>query len=69
MNVKLDVRILILSFPVAAALFGGGFYGVYANLGPYPLYDIMFGVGLLGLCLNIIISFLLCLDSPNRGTR
>jgi len=62
MDYTLEHRFLIISFPVSAALFGGGFYGIYANCGLYPLYDIMFGLGLLGLSLDIVVAFLLCTD-------
>ena len=61
MDVKYERWFLLITFPIAAALFGGGFYGIYANLGLNALYDAMFGFGLLGLCLDVIVGFLLCL--------
>ena len=69
MDVKYERWFLLISFPIAAALFGGGFYGIYANLGLFPLYDIMFGMGLLGLCLDVVVSFLLCVHQCDAYIR
>lgn len=69
MDVKFERLFLLISFPIAAALFGGGFYGIYTNRGLFPLYDIMFGLGLLGLCLDVVVGFLLCLHLCDSDIR
>jgi hypothetical protein len=59
MDIK-ERHILIITFPMAVGFFTGGLYGIYYNLAPKIIYDIMFGVGLLGLCVDFALTCILC---------
>jgi hypothetical protein len=62
MDIK-ERLLLFITLPIAAGFFGGGLYGIYSNLAPKLIYDILFGVGLLWLCLDFVLICIICFKS------